>query len=84
MTLITVKSMWNDYRKYCVSSEAGPVQLKETRMAFYAGFMCMMEVNKAIGEPEVSEKVACTYLKALDKELSDFRDTLKGKSKCPN
>ncbi len=70
---MTIKKMWEGYKAQYIHPKASEIQLKETRYAFYAGVIAMMEINKAIGDSRVSEKRAINYLNQLERELETFR-----------
>lgn len=67
---MTVKEAWESYRSKCVPKDAGNIQLKETKMAFYAGFITMMEINKKI--TDLPDEQAIQHLQKLDSELNDY------------
>lgn len=67
---MTLKEAWERYRYKCVPKDAGNIQLKETKMAFYAGFITMMEINKKI--TDLPDEQAVEYLQTLDLELKDY------------
>lgn len=69
-----IKGQWNSYLDNVLApTTPGPVQVQETRRAFYAGAQAMLTVLLEILEPgaEATDKDIAT-MEALDAELRGF------------
>lgn len=79
----TFAERWEDYRRQVLPGECSPVQLAETRQAFYAGALSMYGVINADMDPgddpteldlahfaSIMDEVEC-YLKSLIPPSSD-------------
>lgn len=78
---LTVRAGWLTYAERVVPADAGAAQKLETRRAFYAGAQHLLNINAAIGEPEISENTGVEILASLQKELLQFvADVLEGRS----
>jgi hypothetical protein len=64
----SVEQHWEIYKQQCVPDSAGPEQLRQTRQAFYSGFMSMIVVCEMIAEPEISDEEGVAVLERLNKE----------------
>ena len=55
----TIDDRWQDFRAGCIDRNAPPLQVREMRIAFYAGFKAMLDANMEIAlldeEPAVDE-----------------------------
>ena len=54
----------------------GPVQIEETKRAFFAGAWAILTAMKAVGEPDVSESDGINYLDDLQHEGERFYQEL--------
>jgi len=50
-----ILSSWMDYRLKVLPDGAGPVQIQETRKAFYAGAVAIWRAVNDVGEDAVTE-----------------------------
>jgi hypothetical protein len=74
-----VEQGWRSYRDQVVPNGAPPVQLQETRRAFFAGAKLLLSVLMNDVTP-LSEDAGVQVLEAVDKELNQFRhDVLRGR-----
>lgn len=69
-----IGELWSEYRRQVVAAGAGPLQVEETRRAFYAGaatlFGALMNVLGPESEPTETE------FQALDEIALEFREHL--------
>jgi len=70
----TIQRHWDAYLAMVVPVDAPPVQIQETRRAFYAGAEAMMCINRAIGEPGIAENDAVKMMEGCATELRSFSD----------
>lgn len=66
---------WNQYRERVMPADAGPVQVKETRRAFYGGAAILLAI--VVGNVSEGEAVADGDLEMMDDlkaELDQFLD----------
>jgi hypothetical protein len=66
----TINERWNDYRERVIPKDAGEIQLKETRRAFYAGTISTLEAVLALKEE--SDEKAIAWLHATEDECLAF------------
>lgn len=72
----TIRHMWQDYRASCIPANAPPMQIVETRRAFYGGvwaLFCRLNSNAAAN---VSEAAAVAYLRQIDAEMDRFKKSV--------
>ena len=62
-----IQVLWNNYRNKVVPSGAGPVQLEETKRAFFAGTLSLMD-----GIAELPEDQAIAMLGLAKEYLTGF------------
>lgn len=75
----TIKEMWDSFHKNIIPKNAHPIQVQETRRAFYAGAQGMMMINHKI--TNFSDDEGVEILEELTDELQQFmRDLLDGKA----
>ncbi len=68
-----LETIYNDYAAKVMSPNAGPVQRKETRLAFFVGAYAMLEIlNKAMQNEAIKE----TIVGELHAELETFTDSV--------
>lgn len=67
-----IRDAWQTYDRDVVPKDAGDVQRLETRRAFFAGAMALMQINNFIGEDSTPEQVGLVFLNAINAELRDF------------
>jgi len=78
MKLETISEAWEGFRDAIFEGvNPSPIQEKETKKAFYAGFWAMLAITRKIGEPEVDEEVALQYLEDRYQEGTDFLKAFK-------
>ena len=72
MKLQTIASQWDTFNAIVVPHDANPVQRKEMKRSFYAGFqqalLLMMEASDG------TEAQACAQLSALQEECAQFAE----------
>ena len=65
-----------DEFKSCVAATypegTTPEQFHQLRAMFYAGVMVTIELNKAIGDPSVSEDEGVSVMQSWDAEIGEF------------
>ena len=74
---LSIAANWRDYESVVLPPDAGQVQRRETRIAFYAGASAVVSITDHIGQPEVSEDAGMAILSAIQSELRAFADELK-------
>jgi hypothetical protein len=74
MNLPTVGSLWRDYWAAIKPPDpVDPVQVAETRRAFYAGVLASLTLFRdTVGTDAVSEDQGAVYLEALYRECEAF------------
>lgn len=68
--IATFKGAWDSYLAKVVPDDAGPTQVMETKMAFYAGASIIMHMFHRA--EEVSDDVAETIMSNMMEELDLF------------
>lgn len=58
MEFETIAAVWDDYRKHVLPENCGPIQLTETRRAFYAGTCVMLRMSCEVCQLPEGEAVA--------------------------
>lgn len=78
-----VEKGWESYFRKVVPPGAGPVQIRETRQAWYASAVSLMYVIKKLSE--VPEDDALGQLNLIMDELTRFAENLdqSGECQCP-
>lgn len=76
-----LQQKWDEYRTFVIHPLAGPVQIRDTKTAFYAGaavvFSGLVElVSKSRTEEEPTE-AELQALTDLAQELTEFEESLK-------
>jgi hypothetical protein len=75
----TIAAEWREYNTTVLPSDAGAVQRRETRRAFYAGAHCMLTLIARITEATPDENTGGMMIEALNQELQRFnRAVLEG------
>jgi hypothetical protein len=73
MRLETVAESWATYQTHVLPPKAGPVQIEETRRAFYAGvYFCLMNLAYNIGDASTDEEQGIVELEKLKAECEAF------------
>jgi len=73
MRLETVAESWATYQTHVLPREASPVQIEETRRAFYAGvYFCLMNLAYNIGDASTDEEQGIVELEKLKAECEVF------------
>src|SRR4051812_33725969 len=73
--MITIAQLFDEYRQKVMSASAGPVQINETRRAFYAGsFVMITFLRDVVGAEETPAHVGAEMLEALERECIEYRD----------
>lgn len=71
-----IEQEWQSMRERVIHPDAEELQVKEMRMSFYAGAYAMLNIAKALGEPDIPEDQAVQVLKACSAEMEEFCDSL--------
>jgi hypothetical protein len=71
------EAAWCRYRSMLVPADASDAQVRETRIAFYAGASIVYDAVLLMGDEDVSENVAMVALERMGLELAAFRDGLR-------
>lgn len=64
--MITIKDAWGGYLHSVVSKKAGPVQITETKAAFYGGALVMMGLTLETARIEDIDEAEKAYSKLND------------------
>ena len=73
----TIQAQWASYEKNVMPDDAGPVQVRETRRAFYGGALAMFSLLHEAGGHSNDAGVA--IVDGLRAEVCDFaRDVVAG------
>lgn len=70
MNVTTIAQEWECFRFRVIAADAAPIQRREMRLAFYAGFKSMLDLNLVIGA--MPEALAIMALCALAEESRLF------------
>jgi hypothetical protein len=68
----TIAEMWQSYDRDVLPPEAGEVQRRETKRAFYAGVWSLLQQFKAVGSDDISEAQGAAILEAIQQEVGAF------------
>lgn len=66
----TIRDQWESYAREVLPKDAGPVQVQETRRAFYAGARAMQGLHMVI--TTYSDEAAEQMLQGFEEELAAF------------
>jgi len=69
----SIREQWLDYQKRVVPRDAGPVQVRETYLAFYAGAVSLLVELDAIAELR-DPAAEAARIAAINRELNEFCD----------
>jgi hypothetical protein len=79
MSAHTIAQEWDRFESSVIAADAPTIQRDEMRIAFYAGFKSMLDLNKVLGA--MPETPAIEALKALAYESREFGVTLGGRAR---
>lgn len=71
MTFQTIKEQWESYLAI-LPKNAHPIQVQETRRAFYGGCLAMQALYNLCSGDDVTEDAGVELLKAFQQELDAF------------
>lgn len=63
---------WESFERMVIPDDAGSIQRREMRRAFYAGAMVMLEMCSSVGDPSISEDEGFAMLESWRKEGERF------------
>lgn len=72
-----VKEKWDSYAAACVPTPPGTTQYEETRKAFYAAGVAIMDAVERTGESDMPEAVGLAFLNSISEELRGFVNEIK-------
>ena len=76
MRLETVAESWATYQAKVLPPKAGPIQIEETRRAFYAGvYFCLVNLAYNIGDDSTDEEQGVVELEKLKAECEAYAAT---------
>lgn len=85
MSLKSIEQEWLNFsRMIFAKMEPSPVQVKETKQAFFAGAWAMLCAAKQIGEPQISEEEGIRFLEERQEEGRAFYRELIGRYASSN
>jgi len=71
-----IASQFESYQEKVIPREASETQVRETRLAFYAGASAMFAILEVIGTDRVSESESEQILMDAAQELKQFADSV--------
>ncbi len=74
----TIQSHWEDYRRRVLPKDAGPVQIRETQMAFYAGAWAVFRILKDGVADTKTDEAGVAMLMGLQEECQAFARSVVG------
>lgn len=72
----TVQEQWIEYKNTVIPKDAGPIQMEETKLAFYSGAFVLINQLTSISE-DYTEEQACNIVSGINEEIENYL-----KSKC--
>ncbi|MBN3949411.1 MAG: hypothetical protein HWQ38_24275 [Nostoc sp. NMS7] len=69
---LTISSHWQSYEAQVLPKGCSPVQLQETRRAFYAGAVSVLALMAKLSEEEITEEEGSDIIEELMQESRDF------------
>lgn len=69
---LTIASQWQSYEAQVLPKGCSPVQLQETRRAFYAGAASILAHMATLSEEDISEEEGSDIIEELMQESRDF------------
>jgi hypothetical protein len=70
-----IEAIWDKYREECISVNAGPVQVTNTKHAFYAGAFLTLDVLAKTANTQ-SLETATKMIESLHKEILIYIENL--------
>lgn len=77
----TIEDCWESFSRLVIPPDAPETQIREMRVAFYAGAASMFNLCDATGEPDVSLAEGCRRLNGWKAELERFAAQLSAKGR---
>ena len=71
----TIKEEWLSYRAI-LPADASPIQIQETRRAFYAGCVCTLKILSALEDDNLSDDAGAHIIEGLQFELEAFQQAV--------
>lgn len=71
----TIKEEWLSYRAV-LPANASPIQLQETRRAFYAGCVSLLKLLSALEDDGLSDDAGALVIEGLSAELKAFNKAI--------
>jgi hypothetical protein len=69
----TLSEKWEYFKRDCIPKNAGAIQLREMKIAFYAGAFSFLQMQKnIIGDPTTSEDASLALLESWSSEIQDY------------
>ena len=66
----TISEKWELFQSEVIPKSAGPIQLREMKLAFYSGAFAFLAMQKEIiGNPSLSEDAGIALLEAWQDEI---------------
>jgi hypothetical protein len=72
-----INQAWEIFRKQCIPIDASNNLVEMMKMAFYAGCIDVMAINRAIIKNGISKEDAVKTLQVIHKELEEYKESLK-------
>lgn len=75
-----IAKAWEEYRTGVLPKNAPPIQVMETRRAFYAGAQCFFAATLEFSDQDTPDERGVDALEAMNQELQGFaRDVVEGR-----
>jgi len=72
----TIQGEWEKFESIVIHPEAGQLQRKEMRKAFYAGFYSAVTLLDGLNDQNLSKAAEAEVLKGLSDEMEMFRNEI--------
>jgi predicted RNA-binding protein with PUA-like domain len=73
---LTISSQWQSYEAQVLPKNCSPVQLQETRRAFYAGAASILAHMARLSNEDISEEDGSDIIEELMQESKNFTDRI--------
>lgn len=72
----TILNQWDSYKSDVLPKNAPPIQIKECRMAFYAGAKSLLDCLLDVALTDLSDEASAIFLEGYELELDEFAKQL--------
>lgn len=67
-----IQQLWESYANEVVPKGAPPIQIQETRRAFYAGATALLQAQMALGDEGVTEEEGVRFFEDISEDIKEF------------